>query len=305
VKKKEISEVVKHVKAIQPNSGEIPSLKGYDIFGESIQLTEALGGDHIIYLDYKKRYSLDFLVKVTLGSDKSATEKQRIVANIEKSKTKIGILLADISGHDVTDVILSYGFHQAFLTGVSYEMMCNGEVTLDLIDVLNNRFLNSYSKFKYLTVIYGEFYESGDFRFVSAGHPLPLIYSYEVGAVCNLHKSSYSTSLPMSMFPSFERKVEQGQKNRQFFNRFSVNQSHIPKSGDIVMLYSDGLLEHADSQGKLFYDTSEKGKGGRIQEVMNKHKNSGAKDLFYAIKEDLLNFAKPTDDISYVIIRKE
>ncbi len=294
----------KYVSAILPNSGEIPSLKGHDIYGESVQLNRTLGGDHIIFVDYKKRYSLDILIEQVRLSQKSKADKKRIVGNLELSKTKVGILLVDISGHDVTDVLLTYGFHQAFLTGVSYEMKFNGEVSLELIDVLNNRFLNSYSRGKYLTMIYGEFFENGDFSFISAGHPLPLIYSYDMQAVCKLHKSSFTASLPMSMFPSVEDKVEPSQVKKKIFNSFTVNSSHIPKSGDIVILYTDGFTEHTNSRGDLFYDHSENGRGGRIQQVINSHKDLGAREMYYAIKEDFLSFGAQRDDISFVIIRK-
>ena len=303
--KKELRELKRHIDAIQPDAREFPRLKGHDIFGVSIPLNEPLGGDHIIYLDYKERFFLDHLLEEIRGGYLSAEKKLQFQESIDRTRAKVGILLADVSGHDLTDALLTYGFHQAFLTAVSYELKLNGEVTLDLIDVLNNRFLNSYSRFKFVTVIYAEFHENGDFRFVSAGHPLPLIYSYEQGAVCNLHKSSYASSMPMSVFPAFENTVEQGQKKQQVFSRFSVNKSHIPNAGDIVMLYSDGLLEHADSQGNLFYDSSALGKGGRIQQVINGHRDCGARELVGAIKEDLLRFASPRDDISFVVIRRQ
>lgn len=41
--KKDIRNLEEHIKAISPSSGEIPSIKGYDIFGESFQLNKYLG----------------------------------------------------------------------------------------------------------------------------------------------------------------------------------------------------------------------------------------------------------------------
>ena len=37
----------------------IPELKGIDIYGETIPLDGLIGGDHIIYVDFKKRYDLE------------------------------------------------------------------------------------------------------------------------------------------------------------------------------------------------------------------------------------------------------
>jgi len=302
--KKEINNLEKYIKAIIPTSGEIPSVKGYDVYGESFQLNKYLGGDHIIYVDFKKRYDIDMLIKNTLESNKSDIEKDKIINNLNKIKTKAGILIADVSGHDKTDIVLTNGFHQAFMTGVTYELRHNGDVSLELFDTLNTRFSNSSGRSKYFTLIYMELNENGELRFISAGHPLPLIYSYKHEAVCNLHKSSYASSLPMSMFPSNRELVEINKNTINIFNHFTTNKSSIPQSGDLVILYSDGLSEHMNTKGDLYFDPSPEGKGGRIQEVINKNKDLKAKDLYYIIKDDLLKFGKQDDDISFVIIKK-
>ena len=131
--KKEIRNLEKYIKAILPTSGERPSVKGYDVYGESFQLNKYLGGDHIIYVDFKKRYDIDLLIKNTRKSNKSEIEKDKIINNLNKLKTKAGILIADVSGHDKTDIVLTNGFHQAFMTGVTYELRHNGDVSLELI----------------------------------------------------------------------------------------------------------------------------------------------------------------------------
>jgi hypothetical protein len=46
-------------KYLKPTSGEAPQLKGLDIYGESMPLNGLVGGDHIIYVDFKKRYDLE------------------------------------------------------------------------------------------------------------------------------------------------------------------------------------------------------------------------------------------------------
>jgi serine phosphatase RsbU (regulator of sigma subunit) len=303
--KKDVRNLEGYVNAILPEPHDIPHLKGHDIFGETFQLFPNLGGDHIIFVDFKRRFSIDTLIRETLESARSVPEKKRIVDNLQRAKTKVGILVADVSGHDQTDVVFTYGFHQAFLTGVAYELKNNGDVTRDLIDILNNRFVRSSGKCKYVTLIYAEFFENGDFKFISAGHPLPLIFSREQGAVCNLHKSSYVSSLPMSMFHTARENGESTRRRKQIFTSFSINSSHIPQTGDMVMLYTDGFSEHRGHQGSLYFDQSPQGKGGRIQDVFNGNRDLKAKDLYHVIKEDLLRFGTPRDDISFVIIKRE
>lgn len=302
--KKDIRNLEGYSRSILPEPHEVPRLAGYDIYGETFQLFPNLGGDHIIFVDFKQRFSIDNLIRETLAGSRSDAEKMRVVENLERTRTKAGILVADVSGHDQTDVIFTYGFHQAFLTGLAYELKTNGDVTRDLIDILNNRFVRSSGKCKYMTLIYAEFFENGDFKFVSAGHPLPLIYSRDYGCVCNLHKSSFTSSLPMSMFHTTAENGERTHQRKPIFTSFSINSSHIPKAGDLVMLYTDGFSEHRNSKGDFYYDQSPNGKGGRIQDVINGNPELNARDLYAVIKADLLQFGKPRDDISFVIIRK-
>jgi serine phosphatase RsbU (regulator of sigma subunit) len=192
--KNEIKNLEKYIKAIMPASGEIPEINGYDLYGESFQLNKFLGGDHIIYVDFKKRYDIDKLIDNTNKSNKSDKEKNEIIDNLNKIKSKVGILIADVSGHDKTDIVLTNGFHHAFLTGVSYELKHNGDVSKELFDTLNTRFSNSSGSSKYFTLIYMELSQNGEFNFISAGHPLPLIYSYKFEAMCSLHQSSFACS---------------------------------------------------------------------------------------------------------------
>ena len=42
---------------LNPSSGEIPDIQGIDIAGLSMPFREVIGGDHIIYIDFKRRYN--------------------------------------------------------------------------------------------------------------------------------------------------------------------------------------------------------------------------------------------------------
>ena len=44
---------------LNPSPGEIPELPGVDICGVSIPLRREIGGDHLIYIDFNRRYNLD------------------------------------------------------------------------------------------------------------------------------------------------------------------------------------------------------------------------------------------------------
>ena len=83
-----------------------------DVYGRVLPLNGIVGGDHLIYVDFKKRYDLDARIK-------NATEVGRpdIVSNLERCQQKAGIALIDVAGHHGTDAMLAAMFHQAFLMG--------------------------------------------------------------------------------------------------------------------------------------------------------------------------------------------
>ena len=41
---------------IRPDAGEIPQLAGLDIYGETMPLNGVIGGDHIVFVDFDRRY---------------------------------------------------------------------------------------------------------------------------------------------------------------------------------------------------------------------------------------------------------
>ena len=49
---KNFQEIAQH---IMPAPGEIPTLKGIEVYGGTIPLNGTVGGDHIIYVDFKNR----------------------------------------------------------------------------------------------------------------------------------------------------------------------------------------------------------------------------------------------------------
>src|SRR5213080_2685411 len=102
---------------IVPLPGEIPTLQGIDVYGGTVPLNGVIGGDHIIYVDFKKRYDLAARIK-----EAAAAGRSDVMANLERCKQKAGIALMDVSGHQATDALLAAMLHQAFLLGSLYEL---------------------------------------------------------------------------------------------------------------------------------------------------------------------------------------
>lgn len=279
---------------LKPSSGEIPDVNGIDIYGEAIPCNGVAGGDHIIYLDFNSRYDLDLRIAEAKKSNLSG-----VVKKLKLNKRRGGILLADASGHNITDALLVAMLHQAFLTGVQYELTVNGEVTPDLFEILNTRFFNSSSLSKFITLIYGEISDTGKFRFISAGHPLPVVFSNRYDRLSQVRCRQKYRCPPIGTLPSKEDIDSNRNVSRLGYKKkYLVRQIDLKVKGDILLLYSDGLSEHnSDDMETLYFPH-------RLENTLRRIKNGTAKEIYFNLKEDLLNFASLEDDMSFVVIKK-
>lgn len=277
---------------ITPSPGNIPVLEGFDIFGGTMPLHSRAGGDHIIYLDFNGRYDLDERIQRAVQEN-----KPHLVKELEKCKQKAGVLLADVSGHRITDAYLAAMLHQAFLLGVLYELEMNGTISVKLFETINNRFYRSSSINKFLTMIYGEINRDGTFRFISAAHPMPLIFSAEFGKFVNIHPELMTRFPPIGTLPS---KIDPDKSRENaplsFKDNYQVHELKLMSPGDILVLITDGLTEH--SQNGTDYVKS------RFQDKLKECKHQSAQDIYNIIKADLLAFGEQGDDISMVFIKK-
>jgi serine phosphatase RsbU (regulator of sigma subunit) len=279
-------------KNLAPNSGDLPELDGIDVYGISIPYSGELGGDHIIYVDFKKRHDLDARI-----SRARKNGEVKVAANLEKCRHMAGIALADVSGHKITDALLSLMLHQSFLLGSIYELERSGEITTRLFEHINTRFYKSSSVNKFVTLIYGEISENGQFRFMSAAQPIPVVFSRKFDRIVDIHPDSLETFPPIGTIPSYEdidRKTTQTVLG--FKERYTLNEISLMGRGDILLLYTDGLSELSNGPQDYFPEF--------LENLLRKHKDESARQIAEAIKADVLGFATPHDDVSFVVIRK-
>lgn len=287
---KNFQDIALHIK---PLSGEIPFIPGIDIYGEVIPYNGIVGGDHIVYVDFNKRYDLDQRIKDALQDNRMEAAKK-----LRLNKRRAGVLVADVSGHNITDALLSAMLHQAFLTGIQYELKHYGEVTSGLFEILNTRFHNSSSLKKFITLLYGEIWDNGNFRFVNAGHPPPVVFSNKYEKIIKICGNQVIHFPPIGTLPS-----DDDIDSSRYFSRlgykkkYSITEINLMGQGDILLLYTDGLSEHCcDDDCSFFPD--------RLQNILKQIKNDSAKEIYYQLKEEILKFAPPSDDISFVVIKK-
>ncbi len=275
--------------SVLPPPGEIPRLPGLDIHGRLIPLNGVVGGDHIIYVDFTRRFDLDRrLEKATDG---------RVREGLAKCRTRAGLLLADVAGHQVTDATVHIGLHHAFLTGVAYELEMHGEVTTGLFEKLNTRFHKTANFTKFISVIYGEISQNGDFTFLNAGNPPPVVFSREFGRLADINADRLTSFYPIGLFPS-EQNLDHSRVDAPLHKKpFTSNRLTLLSAGDILLLYSDGLLDH--SRGDEAYVP------GRLEDVLRRSRDLSAAAICDEVAADLRAFAPAADDISLVVVKRD
>jgi serine phosphatase RsbU (regulator of sigma subunit) len=286
---KNFQDIARH---IVPLPGEIPTLKGIDVYGDTIPLTGIIGGDHIIYLDFKKRY--DLVARIQRAA---AAGRQDIVDHLERCQRKAGIAVLDVSGHHATDALLAAMLHQAFLLGALYELDMFGNITRRLFENINSRFYQSSSRHKFVTMIYGEISEDATFRFLSAAHPPPVVFSNFHERFMEVSRDLCTSFPPIGTLPSndvIDRSTTPSAVG--FKERYRLNEWTLMGAGDILLLYTDGLLDHSRGDEPYFPK--------HLENTVRTVKQKTAKEIFESIKASVLDFATPSDDISVVVIKR-
>lgn len=279
-------------KYLVPRSGDVPRLYGIEMFGGCMALTGTVGGDHLIYVDFKRRFDL-------AARARRAAESGRpdIVTNLERCGHMAGVALIDVAGHRATDAVLAAMLHQAFLIGALYELDMFGHITKRLFENLNTRFFQSSGAHKYVSLIYGEISEDATFRFLSAGQPTPVVFSRAKDRLMEVDEERSVSFSPLGMMPSLDA-IDRGLTREAplgFKQTYRLNEWQLMGAGDILLIHTDGLSDHRRGDDAYFPE--------RLEDALRKARDQSARGIYDAIRQDVLAFAPPTDDVSMVVIK--
>ncbi|MCP3981566.1 MAG: serine/threonine-protein phosphatase [bacterium] len=275
---------------LAPTSSVLPRLPGIDIAGVSMPLRQTMGGDHIIYIDFDRDYDLDRRI----GEARRAG-RMHVAQRLHALRRRAGVLVADVSGHRTTDALIAAMLHQAFLLGVYYELDMFGEITTRLFEHINTRFYKSTRINKYFTMIYGEISAEGSFRFISAGHRAPAIFSREFGSFMPIRGDRVVSFPPVGLLPSgTDPDDRQGRPEQEVRRLDQLNRIDLLSRGDTLLLYTDGLSEHAD--GTFFPAGAEN--------CLKADAKEPVETTCRRVRSAVEGAGPQSDDISCVLIRK-
>ncbi len=299
---------------ILPASGTEPQLAGFDIYGRIDPMVKGMGGDLISYVSPHNYRLSEFIQKaiaernklLTLDRKRSAAHLQGIINNLERQQHIAGILVADVSGHQATDITVAGMFDASFHTAVEYELEHHGTITLELFEKLNDQVyrqrqcqqrFTEKSASKFISGIYGEIAEDGTFRFINAGHPMPKVFSYEQNKFAQIPESLYVRLQPFGFLPGDKEFYTDSKSILGTKKPYRVNQMSIMGRGDVLVLMTDGFEEHMMTRG---------GYEKHMERVLKKNKDGTAQEIGDAIFYDALNNHdwRQKDDMTLVIIKK-
>jgi serine phosphatase RsbU (regulator of sigma subunit) len=283
---------------LAPAPGAIPRMPGIDIFGMTVPLNGVVGGDLITYVNYQDRFDLDARIQRAI-----ALEQDGMAQALQRLKRAGGILVADVAGHEFVDAMRALMLHQAFHTGALYEMDLNGEITVRLFEQINTRFLKSKTLRNlnldrdagaYVTLIYGEISSTGRFRFVSAGHPAPLVFSREYNRFVDICEDRLFSYPPVGLQPIEDHAdVRHYERALGYKKHYSLNELNLMGRGDILLLYTDGLTDG-------FSEFMQKD----LESIISRVISQSAQEICHAILEGRSAIAKQSDDLSLVVIKR-
>ncbi len=277
---------------LRPTLDDVPDLDGIEVAGITLPLNGNSGGDHIVYIDFGRRCDLPARIR-----DAQARGRVDIVTKLEENKKKAGILIADVAGHKITDAFLAGMLHQAFLTGVLYELEDHGSVTPRLFEHLSVRFHDSVAVGKFITVLYGEIESSGRFRFISAGHQAPVVFSQRYGCFMEISPATLYQCPPLGLMPfAHIDRTRQPHPLLGYKRRYEVNVMDLIGSGDMLLLCTDGITDH--TAGTTSYMSE------RLEEWFRTHARLPLGEIVDSLAADLREFGPLKDDASIVIVRK-
>jgi serine phosphatase RsbU (regulator of sigma subunit) len=249
--------------------------------------------DHVEWLkstpDYRPEMEAEY--RFALSS-----EQVRVAEALPDLYTTAGILIVDAQGHGIIAAKIASTVHDTFHALMLPSLDQFGKTTPELFENLNLRLAHSLTARNALgmnekensreiaTMVYGEVRPGGYFRFANFGHPPPLVFSAKASRLLKVNESHMAQFLALGL----ELPADHPDRNKYFalnlrkreFTAADVGEITLMNSGDILVLYSDGVYDGSDAKARE-----------QLELILRRHHKEPARDICnalmeYAIKQD-------------------
>ena len=102
-------------------------------------------------------------------------------------------------------------------------------------------------------MIYGELSEDDTFKFISAAHPMPIVFSRTRNRIVEISQEFFTNYPPIGTLPSQDDMDRSTTTSVLGYKQmYRVNTWTLMGSGDILALYTDGLSEHIRGEEEYY-----------------------------------------------------
>jgi sigma-B regulation protein RsbU (phosphoserine phosphatase) len=187
---------------------------------------------------------------------------------------RLGVLLADVSGKGVAAALLTANLQASFRTQLELGM----KHPRALLASVNKLFHESTPAEYFATMFFAEYRDQGrELRYINCGHPAALLLRAS-GAVERLE----ATALPVGIFGTWK----------------AEEKTVAMVSGDILVAFSDGVLEAGVERGEEFGEA-------RLLETLRRGPTGDPEAMLDRVVEAVLRFSPDMqfDDVTLVALR--
>jgi serine phosphatase RsbU (regulator of sigma subunit) len=227
-----------------------------------------------------------------------SSEQVRVAEDLRDLYSTAGVLVVDAQGHGLISAKIASTVHDTFHALMLTELDRYGKTTPMLLENINLRLAQSVTARNALgitdkegareiaTMLYGEVDPLGHFRFANFGHPPPLVFSAEYRKFMKIDDDHMVQFLALGLqlpahHPDLKKYYSLNVRQTEF-NTADLSEITLMSPGDILVLYTDGVYDGSDQQGRE-----------QLEAVMREHYRRPAKEICNA----LLDYATKQDDI--------
>jgi len=250
--------------------------------------------DHIEWLSSRPGYSTRMEAEYRAAR---SSEQVRVAEGLPELYSTAGVLLVDAQGHGLISAKIASTVHDTFHAFMLSNLDQHGRTTPELFENINLRLARSVTARNALgrsdggnareiaTMLYGEVYPYGYFRFVNFGHPPPVVFSAEYRKFVELDKDRMVQFLALGLqipedHPDRKKYFSMNLRPREA-NSSDVAEITLMSPGDILFLYTDGVYDGSDNEERQ-----------HLESVIRDHQWQSARDICNA----LLEHARRDDD---------
>ncbi len=199
---------------------------------------------------------------------------------IKINDDELAVTIGDVSGKGI-----EAAFYMTFTKGVLHALCIETDSTVEVLSKINSLFRKNARKGAFISLVFGIInYKNNTFRFSRGGHNPILHFSAEKRAVREYTPPG----------------IGLGMAGDELF-RQHISESVIElKPGDLIVLFTDGVVEATNGRGEFYGDA-------RLHSIIKRNSKISADKILKKITKDLYEFGEGSDlhdDMTAIVIKK-